>query len=65
MISLNVNFTNGGGTIMETDNNTIICPCNNGCEYYKNCAACKEHHHSWPEKPLTACERLEIKKCNK
>lgn len=55
----------GGGTIMETDNNTIICPCNNGCEYYKNCAACKEHHRSWPEKPLTACERLEIKKCNK
>ncbi len=39
------------------------CPCKRiKCERYGDCVACKEHHHTSERTPLTACERIMVKK---
>lgn len=49
---------------MDTKN--LDCPCKRTkCERYRNCNACKTHHHSSKHKLLTICERLKLKENRK
>ena len=50
---------------MEWEKNAA-CPCRRvECPRHGDCAACKEHHHSSPRKPLTRCEKLARKEQRK